>query len=252
MGFFRKIKAGLVNHPIEQFVGEVGNMFFDIDTGELRLSDGVTPGGIPIFGGGGAGTVVIRDNGVGKGSASVLDFGDNVTVEVASGVADINVVPVKISATEPPSPSTGDLWFNTATSELKLYYNGAWTALVSSGGAGTVGATGATGPTGLTGASGLTGATGTRGATGATGVTGATGARGATGSGSTGATGTRGATGATGPTGATGFGSIGATGLPGATGLTGATGYAGTINFDGGTPFSDYSGGPAFDCGGVV
>jgi hypothetical protein len=30
-----------------------------------------------------------------------------------------------------------------------------------------------------------------------------------------------------------------------------STGSSSSINFDGGSPSSDYSGGPAFDCGGV-
>lgn len=56
MAFFRKIKAGLVKDDIENFVGEEGNLFFNIETGELRLSDGQSPGGISIGGGGGGGT----------------------------------------------------------------------------------------------------------------------------------------------------------------------------------------------------
>jgi len=48
---FRKIKAGLVNSDIDQFIGEVGNLFFDIETGVLRLSNGVTPGGVIVSGG---------------------------------------------------------------------------------------------------------------------------------------------------------------------------------------------------------
>lgn len=53
MAFLRKIKAGLVKNDIEEFVGEEGNIFFNTETGELRLSDGVTPGGISLGGGGG-------------------------------------------------------------------------------------------------------------------------------------------------------------------------------------------------------
>lgn len=55
MAHFRKIKAGLVNADINQHIGEVGNIFFDIVTGEFRLSDGHTPGGIPLSGGTGGG-----------------------------------------------------------------------------------------------------------------------------------------------------------------------------------------------------
>ena len=86
---------------------------------------------------------------------------------------------------------------------------------------------------GTAGPVGQTGATGYRGATGATGSTGATGDKGPRGD----------AGGATGDTGATGD-----MGLPGPTGATGpVTAYI----FDGGNPYSDYSVGPAFDCGGV-
>ena len=56
MGQVRKIKAGLVKIPIDQFVGEDGHIFFDTDDGTLRLSDGVTPGGsILSSAGGGSG-----------------------------------------------------------------------------------------------------------------------------------------------------------------------------------------------------
>lgn len=53
---FRKIKAGLVKADINEFVGERGNIFFDTVTGEFRLSDGETPGGIPLGTGGGGGS----------------------------------------------------------------------------------------------------------------------------------------------------------------------------------------------------
>ena len=48
MGLTRKIKAGLVKVPVNDFIGEDGNVFFDIDDGVMRLSDGTTPGGIPL------------------------------------------------------------------------------------------------------------------------------------------------------------------------------------------------------------
>jgi hypothetical protein len=51
----RKIKAGLVKISVNDFVGEDGNIFFDIDDGVMRLSDGATPGGIPLSSGGGEG-----------------------------------------------------------------------------------------------------------------------------------------------------------------------------------------------------
>jgi hypothetical protein len=56
MATFRKVKAGLVNQDITNFVGEPGNIFFNTETGELRLSDGITPGGLPIYNVGGLGS----------------------------------------------------------------------------------------------------------------------------------------------------------------------------------------------------
>jgi hypothetical protein len=55
LGLVRKIKAGLVKISVNDFVGEDGNIFFDIDDGVMRLSDGATPGGIPLSSGGGEG-----------------------------------------------------------------------------------------------------------------------------------------------------------------------------------------------------
>ena len=58
MGQVRKIKAGLVKISVNDFVGEDGNIFFDVDDGVMRLSDGATPGGIPLSAGGGEGGAV--------------------------------------------------------------------------------------------------------------------------------------------------------------------------------------------------
>jgi len=52
LGLTRKIKAGLVKVSVNDFIGEDGNVFFDIDDGVMRLSDGTTPGGIPLSSGG--------------------------------------------------------------------------------------------------------------------------------------------------------------------------------------------------------
>lgn len=45
----RKIKAGLVTKPsLNKFIGEEGHIFYDPRSGEMRISDGVTPGGFPL------------------------------------------------------------------------------------------------------------------------------------------------------------------------------------------------------------
>jgi hypothetical protein len=46
--WFRKLKAGLVKSDINLYVGTKGEMFFNTETGEFRISDGATPGGQPI------------------------------------------------------------------------------------------------------------------------------------------------------------------------------------------------------------
>ena len=60
MGLVRKIKAGLVKVSVNDFVGEDGNVFFDIDDGVMRLSDGTTPGGVPLSSGGEGGASTFR------------------------------------------------------------------------------------------------------------------------------------------------------------------------------------------------
>jgi hypothetical protein len=51
-----KLFSSRVKVPPEQFVGDRGRIFYHELTGELRISDGVTPHGHPIFTGSGSGT----------------------------------------------------------------------------------------------------------------------------------------------------------------------------------------------------
>ena len=56
----QKIKSGRVlNVEAANFVGERGSIFYDEYTGELRLSNGETPGGILITTGGSPGPLAI-------------------------------------------------------------------------------------------------------------------------------------------------------------------------------------------------
>ena len=108
--------------------------------------------------------------------------------------------------------------------------------------------------TGYTGPAGPAGTATNTGATGATGLQGPTGPEGtATNTGATGPTGVTGATGFTGVTGATGqTGQTGSTGFTGVTGPTGAQGPISYYIFEGGNPASEYTVGPAFDCGAIA
>jgi hypothetical protein len=45
----RKIKAGLVtNANVRKYIGEDGQLFYNPSSGELRISDAITPGGHPL------------------------------------------------------------------------------------------------------------------------------------------------------------------------------------------------------------
>jgi uncharacterized protein YcnI len=160
-----------------------------------------------------------------------------------------------VAATTPPAaPEVGDAWYDSASGNLYVYYDGYWVEAASAND-GPTGNTGATGATGNTGATGITGDDGqfstvatTPPATPEIGdawydassgnvyiyydgfwVEAASANDGPTGN--TGATGATGNTGVTGQTGANG--QTGATGVTGSTGVTGQTGPTGpTANID--------------------
>ena len=105
--------------------------------------------------------------------------------------------------------------------------------------------------TGDKGDTGFTGSRGTDGVIGYNGSVGFTGSQGVIGF-----TGSRGTDGVIGYNGSTGFtgskGDLGYSGSKGEIGFTGSTGPVTSYVFDGGSPTSNYSLGPAFDCGGVL
>ena len=168
------------NADASTYVGEVQRLWYDPITNCIYVSDGETPGGIPVTCGGGGATGATGPSGGPVGATG------------ATGVGATGATGTKGStgSTGPQGP-TGDS---------------------ITGATGPIGATGLTGA-GSTGATGLTGNDGATGLDGATGVTGNDGATGATGTaGNDGATGL---TGNDGATGATGLGATGATGAPG-------------------------------------
>jgi hypothetical protein len=86
----KKIEAGrVITETINTFIGIEGTIFYDEHTAEMRLSDGVTPGGIPIQVGG------------------------------ATAITYIGSLP-------PLNPTSGVLWYNTDNSNLYVYYNSNW------------------------------------------------------------------------------------------------------------------------------
>ena len=44
-----KISSGITQTQFNSYVGEVGRLFYNLSTGELRISDGQTPKGLPVY-----------------------------------------------------------------------------------------------------------------------------------------------------------------------------------------------------------
>jgi hypothetical protein len=235
MAFFRKIQASLVKSDIEEYVGELGQLFFNIETGELRLGDDVTPGGLPIFGMGSSSVLVNVIGAVDRESDLELDYsgdvGDSVFVDetkdfyVWNGSKWINVGPIKgdIGFTG----SQGDIGY---TGSRGMGFTGSQGYTGSQGERGTRGFTGSVG---FVGSIGFTGSQGERGYAGSRGFTGFVGSQGDTGlagnQGEFGYTGSQGEFGYTGSRGFTGFvGSQGIIGFTGSRGFTGSQGFAGS------------------------
>jgi hypothetical protein len=56
MGVANKFFSSRTAVPVNQFIGEKGRLFYDEATGVIYLSDGQTPGGIPVSSGGSGGS----------------------------------------------------------------------------------------------------------------------------------------------------------------------------------------------------
>jgi hypothetical protein len=133
-----KIQAGrVVQTTLDTYIGIKGTIFYNEDTGELRLSDGVTPGGIPLTVGGGGGT--------GRTGATGPKGATGATGQTGATGADGYV------------GRDGATGYTGATGS-----NG----LVGATGEGAVGATGIQGTQGATGIQGFAGSAGPTGATG--------------------------------------------------------------------------------------
>ena len=261
-----KIKAGHINNmSADEYVGDAGVIFYNKDLGDLRLSDGVTIGGIPINtgsggGGGGNATIIVSataPSGVITGtlwwnsSTGVLNIryadswriasttpgpageqgpagpagADGTSIVIKGSVLTVNLLP--------QTGNLGDLYVITSTGDGYFWNSTEWQSIGTlRGPKGDTGNTGPAGADGIQGPKGDTGATGSQGIQGPKGDTGATGSQGIQGpkgdTGDTGATGLQGPKGDTGLQGIQGLkGDTGSTGLQGPKGDTGLTGPKG-------------------------
>jgi hypothetical protein len=196
-------------------IGQLHRLWYDSSTNTIRVSDGVTAGGIIVSGGGATG-----------GSGILL--------------AGVVLTPADLPTT---NNTNGDLYIDASTNDGYVWNGISWVNIGPVQGPqgiqglkGDTGATGATGDQGIQGLKGDTGDQGIQGIQGLKGDTGATGDQGIQGiQGLKGDTGATGATGATGDQGIQGLkGDTGATGDQGPQGETGLQGLpgVGAVRYD--------------------
>ena len=90
-----KISSGITQTQFNSYVGDVGRLFYNLTTGELRISDGQTPKGLPVY--------------VAVGSANIGNLLiTNTTISTISANANINL-------------STNGLGTTNVTGELAVY-----------------------------------------------------------------------------------------------------------------------------------
>ena len=214
----RAILERLGSTPLEEYIGNEGDLFYDVYRRELKISDGKTPGGNTIrglhsAGGGAEGNPIpmafgivqdssIKNSGsisIVKNSTGVYDvtfglamedteymvFGDsgyiddaNVTMEVTNKTVNGFTVTVRNSSNNVSTSRVGFLIYSSNPSAMLRGDAGSSGVSGTSGTSGTSGSSGVDGPTGQTGPAGPLGPTGPAGPTGPTGAQGPAGADG--------------------------------------------------------------------------
>jgi hypothetical protein len=109
---FRKIEAGLVHAPVDEFIGKTGTIFYDNDLGDFRISDGQTPGGIALsFGGGGGGNYSLPTaTTTVKGGVKI----DGTTIAITNQVIRVGTVPYSSLSGTPTIPTNNNQLTNGA------------------------------------------------------------------------------------------------------------------------------------------
>jgi hypothetical protein len=147
-----------------------------------------------------------------------------------TGPAGTGGTSISTSDTAPLTPELGDLWYDTVSGRMYVYYDSGWVDANPS-------AVGPIGPQGPSGSAGPTGAVGLQGVAGSNGAAGPQGPQGVAGAGSNGAAGPQGpqgVAGATGPQGVAGSnGAAGPQGPQGVEGPRGAEGETGSVGATG-------------------
>jgi len=132
---FRKLVGSYKDYDLSTHIIEDGYLAVDVDTGSLRIGDGVTAGGTAIAGGGGgsglkfgdttSSTISISDGGVlnliGTGGVTATVSGDTLTIDgsgvsgSSSSLGDLTAVGSTLS-----SPSNADLTLNSSGGNVNI------------------------------------------------------------------------------------------------------------------------------------
>jgi len=81
-----KISSGITQTQFNSYIGDVGRLFYNLTTGELRRSDGVTAGGVPVY---------VSQNSANIGNLLIT----NTTIGTISANANINLSTTGIGGT---------------------------------------------------------------------------------------------------------------------------------------------------------
>jgi hypothetical protein len=84
-----KISSGITQTQFNSYIGEVGRLFYNLSTGELRISDGQTPKGLPVYvavGSANIGNLLITNT-----TISTLTANANITLATTGVGGSINV-----------------------------------------------------------------------------------------------------------------------------------------------------------------
>jgi len=145
----QKIKSGRITTvDLDNYIGNEGQLFYDEDTGELRLSDGLTPGGVSILSGGSGSYILPTASTSTKGGVKI----DGSTIVIENQI--IKVGSISYSKISNPPQIPVDISDLTDTGNLLSGVSGPQ---------GTQGFQGVQGATGIQGAQGFQGVQGTQG-----------------------------------------------------------------------------------------
>jgi len=150
----KKIEAGrVITQTIDTFIGTQGTIWYDEETGEMRLHDG-NPGGIPLGSGGGYvlhtatvtrlggvrigvginvspnGTISVNTNTTYTLTTATIStlggikVGENLSIS-ADGTLSATAS-VRLSDNPPLNPTVGSLWYDTVSGRMYVWFDNNW------------------------------------------------------------------------------------------------------------------------------